>query len=221
MTDVFSIAQVAKLFSVAPHTILRWVQIGLLNPVRRADGQFLFRRNDINNLLAARGTSIPEEWGHEEDQPSSDLQLRVLIVDDEPSVIEELSHYLAEENVSIKSARGSYDAGQQIAGFRPHLVFLDLILPGMNGIEICKQIRSDPKTNEIVVVAMTGYSTDDYMASAISAGANACLPKPLSPHDVVAMVRQAAKLVQDRKRSDSPPPPHDASSSQPLQESNF
>jgi len=200
MPDFLTTAQVAKLFSVAPHTIRRWTQEGLLKPARTAGGHLRFQRDNVNNLLATRGFAVPDKFDEAVEPADARNRLRVLVVDDEETVIEQILVFLENEGYAIETARDGFEAGMKIASFAPHIVFLDLLLPGMDGFQICQQIRADEKTRNMVVVTMTGYATDDFITKARNAGANDCLAKPLDEATVLPIARKAARdlLAQQR-----------------------
>jgi len=194
-TELLTTSQVAKLFSVAPHTIRRWAQDGLLAPARTVGGHLRFERQSVNKLLAARGFSVPDVVEEEKVAQSSTV-VRVLVVDDEITVIEQIEKDLKNEQVHIETAHNGYEANVVIPLFKPQLIFLDLLLPDVEGFRICQEIRANEKTKDIYVVAMTGYSTEDFLSKAIAAGANECLPKPLDPTRIVSIARDRARQIE-------------------------
>ena len=77
-----------------------------------------------------------------------------------------------------------YDAGHQVASFKPDIVFLDLRLPGVDGFEVCRRIKSAPEHAKTRVIAMTGYYDGEAANRVIALGAAMCLRKPLTPDDL-------------------------------------
>lgn len=197
-SDLLTTSQVAKLFSVAPHTIRRWAHDGLLKPARTVGGHLRFERDSVNQLLAARGFSVPDQVV-EKNTKSTAPTVRVLVVDDEETVIEQIEKDLHGENVHIETARNGYEANVVIPLFKPQVIFLDLLLPDVEGFRICQEIRANEKTKDIYVIAMTGYSTDDFLSKAIAAGANECLPKPLDPSRIREITRDRARQIEIEK----------------------
>ena len=88
---------------------------------------------------------------------------RILIVDDD----EQLSGFLVELLQSLpgvvqtKVANDGFEAGQKLQGFRPHTVLLDLMMPGIRGIDVCRKIKENPETCGTRVIVMTGYHTPE------------------------------------------------------------
>ena len=81
--------------------------------------------------------------------------------------------------VQMEVANDGFEAGQKLQTFRPHTVLLDLMMPGINGFDVCRKIKENPETRDTRVVVMTGYHTLENMMQAMEAGAEACLTKPL------------------------------------------
>jgi CheY-like chemotaxis protein len=107
----------------------------------------------------------------------------VLIVDDDT----QLGLYVAEviksrdPGMQIEIARDGFEAGAKVESFRPHALLLDLMMPGMDGFEVCRRLRERPTLNHVRIVAMTGFPSQENVERIMSAGADACLPKPLDP----------------------------------------
>ena len=76
-------------------------------------------------------------------------------------------------------ANDDFEVGQKMLSFRPHIVLLDLMMPGLNGFGVCHKIKDNPATQDIRVIVMTGHNTPENIQKALEAGAEACLPKPI------------------------------------------
>lgn len=122
-------------------------------------------------------------------------QARILITDDEPDLLFAYSRILESEGYSVlKSANGSEClklAKQQ----QPDLLLLDAMLPDIDGIEVCKQIKADPETAKIFVIIISGMriSTDD-KAEGLEAGADGYLTKPIEKRFLLAQVRALLRI---------------------------
>src|ERR1700761_2701459 len=81
--------------------------------------------------------------------------------------------------IAIEIARDGFEAGVKVESFRPHALLLDLMMPGMDGFEVCRWLRSRPTLNHVRIVAMTGFPSQENVERIMTAGADACLPKPL------------------------------------------
>ncbi len=105
---------------------------------------------------------------------------RILIVDDEPDVVTFIETALRlEGKYELAAAFDGFEARHQLTTFRPHLVILDLMLPGMNGFDICQTVRSDPAARNVRILVVTGFATDENIEKALRYGADDYLEKPL------------------------------------------
>lgn len=113
---------------------------------------------------------------------------RILIVDDDPAILSLLTALLHKEYELAVAATGE-EALDLFAQFRPDLVMLDILLPGMNGIEVCRQMRSTPAGQDIQIMMVSGCSSREERTRAYEAGADDYLVKPFDPHGIDSRVR--------------------------------
>jgi CheY-like chemotaxis protein len=113
----------------------------------------------------------------------------ILIVDDDPGIrrliattLEDVSGY------SMTEAGDGEEAVERARDGRPEIVFLDIDMPRLNGIEACRRIRSEPTTADATIVMLTGDSDDDAERDARAAGADLFLTKPFSPLHLLRLV---------------------------------
>ena len=113
---------------------------------------------------------------------------RVLVVDDQITNIQLLNHIL-QPFVDVSMARDGLQAIALCGQVRPDLVLLDIIMPGIDGIEVCKRLKADPATRDIPVIFVTGRDTGEDEAEGLDAGAVDFITKPFRAPAVVARVR--------------------------------
>src|SRR6266511_109332 len=114
---------------------------------------------------------------------------RVLIVEDEPDIRGLLAFHLEREGYQVvKSANGA-DALRQVRARPPDLVLLDLMLPEMDGLEVCRRLRQDPATAPLPIVMLTAKGEEVDRVLGLELGADDYLVKPFSPKEVVARIR--------------------------------
>lgn len=121
--------------------------------------------------------------------------MRILIVDDELEWQELLIEVIAgaNEEVYIESAVDGYEAGRKVRWFKPDIVLLDLGMPGIDGIQLCQTIKSNPETSSTRVIAITGKATQENVNRLLEAGAEHCLAKPLD-YDKLLTIMGLMKL---------------------------
>lgn len=121
---------------------------------------------------------------------------KILIVDDEPAIIKLAQIYLNKEGYSTLSAGNGLDALKVIASELPDLLILDIMLPGIDGLEVCRQLRSDK--NWIPILMVTAKEDDIDKIVGLEIGADDYLTKPFNPKEMVARVKA---LLRRRKQN--------------------
>ena len=178
MKQSFSTSEVARYCHVTADTIRKWAEAGRIHVFKTPGGHRRIRREDL--ILFLRENGIPVH-------PDLDNSgVKALVVDDEKAVVSVIRRFLerAQTPFQIEMAMDGYDAGHQVATFRPDVVFLDLRLPGIDGFEVCRRIKSSPEHAGTHVIAMTGYYDPEIAERIIELGALLCLQKPFSPDDL-------------------------------------
>lgn len=115
---------------------------------------------------------------------------RVLIVDDEPDVVAFIGRLLQSEHVAVSSAYDGVSALDAVESDPPDLVLLDIMMPMMNGYEVCQQIKANPQTQHIPVVFLTSAHGADVRTRSLQAGATTVIVKPFSPAELIAQVHR-------------------------------
>ena len=127
----------------------------------------------------------------------------VLVVDDDPVIAKFLAHLLARDGCRVAVARTGDDALARVAANPPDLVLLDLRMPGMGGLEVCRRLKADPATRLIPVLVLTGEDPSEARVLAWEAGADEYLTKPVRAADVAARVRSLLRLKAAQDELDS------------------
>lgn len=179
------ISDLAKEAELPASTIRYYTDMGLLTPAMHTEGghQLYDAQNCLQKLrliqaLIRRGMSLPEV---KEEIARRKQALKVLIVEDEPEVASLLEDFFKQSlgaGVVVLVAKDGFSAGKMYSAALPDLIILDLMLPGINGIEVCRLIRQDPDVRDAKILAVTGYNTPENAKAILSAGADAYLGKP-------------------------------------------
>jgi two-component system, OmpR family, alkaline phosphatase synthesis response regulator PhoP len=123
---------------------------------------------------------------------------KVLVVDDEDDILELVEYNLAKNGFQVTCVATGEDALHAARTQAPDTVVLDLMLPGTDGLEVCRQLKSDPKTKTIPIVMLTARGEETDVISGLEMGADDYVTKPFSPKVLVARV----KAVLRRKASE-------------------
>jgi len=114
--------------------------------------------------------------------------LTVLIADDEPHVVHLIRLTLEDERITVVDASDGESALARAERLRPDLIFLDVHLPDISGLEVCARLRTDPRFATTKIVMLTAASQESDVARGLAAGANHYLTKPFSPVRLLSLV---------------------------------
>ena len=170
--------EVAEMLMVSPATVRLWASKGEIKSVSTPGGHRRFMRHEIERFARDRNLTM---------QLPDDSTLRILIVDDDKQVARYLVRFFdrLDAGVATMVAHDGFTAGRLVQVFRPHVVLLDLMMPGINGFEVCAQIKNDSAFKATRVIAMTGFYEVENVKRALDAGAECCLAKPFDEHELL------------------------------------
>lgn len=115
---------------------------------------------------------------------------RILIAEDEPAIAMSLEFLLGNGGYETQIARDGEEALRSAAGFRPDLIVLDLMLPRLSGLEVCRALRADPQQSRVKVLMLTARGGTNDFARGEAVGVDAYQVKPFSTQDLLAQVRR-------------------------------
>jgi phosphate regulon transcriptional regulator PhoB len=122
---------------------------------------------------------------------------KILVVDDEPDIVELVSYNLKKEGFEISSASDGEEALAKIRKEKFDFLILDLMLPGIQGMELCRILRSDPRTKNLPVIMLTAKGEEVDRILGLEIGADDYISKPFSPRELVARVRAVMRRTAE------------------------
>src|SRR5215470_10511227 len=123
---------------------------------------------------------------------------RVLVVDDDPTVSDVVRRYLERAGYTVALVADGVTALNEYARQRPDLVILDLMLPGLDGLEVCRRLRLQPGSAPIIMLTALGEETD--RIAGLQMGADDYVTKPFSPRELVLRVQSVLRRSQPRQQ---------------------
>lgn len=171
MKTVFTTGEAAKICKVSQQTIIRCFDNGTLKGFRVPGSRF--RRIPRDQLFAfMKDNGIPTD-------ALESGKRKVLIVDDDVELVELMVDVFDRDGrFDVRSANNGFDAGMLVKEFRPDLVVLDVMLPDINGKEVCQRVRSDGNLEAVKIICISGMVEQDKIAELRVAGADDFLNKP-------------------------------------------
>ncbi|WP_215226058.1 response regulator transcription factor [Echinicola shivajiensis] len=128
-------------------------------------------------------------------------KIKVLVVDDEPDIIEILTYNLEKEGYDVKSANDGIKAVETASKFKPDVILLDIMMPNQDGVETCRQIRDMEELKNTFIIFLTARSEEYSEVAAFDVGADDYITKPIKPRALVsriaALFRRESKKEQD------------------------
>ena len=170
---VFTTGEAAKICKVSQQTIIRCFDNGSLKGFRVPGSRF--RRIPRDQLY-----SFMKENGIPTDALESGKR-KLLVVDDDEELVELMVDvFVRDGRFEVKSANNGFGAGMLVKEFRPDLVILDVMLPDINGKEVCQRVRNDPSMKSVKIICISGMVEQDKIADLRAAGADDFMNKPFS-----------------------------------------
>ena len=117
----------------------------------------------------------------------------IFVVEDEEDILDLIRHHLTKEGFVVATATDGLAAVKAISRKPPDLVLLDLMLPGLDGLEVCRRLKKDPKTAEIPVLMVTAKDEESDVVAGLELGADDYIVKPFRMKELVARVRTALR----------------------------
>jgi putative two-component system response regulator len=121
---------------------------------------------------------------------------KVLIIDDEKMLHSMLKSVLGAHDIEVISAFTGEEGLLMAASQKPNLIFLDVIMPGMKGREVCERLKSDPLTHDIPVLFLTAKNSEDDVQAELAAGATGHITKPINSASLVREVKKSLGIIK-------------------------
>lgn len=130
-------------------------------------------------------------------------EFRILLVDDEPDILEFLGYNLTKEGYTIYKASNGKEAIQTALNVKPHLIILDVMMPEMDGIETCREMKQIPSLNRSIIIFLTARAEDYSQIAGFDAGADDYIAKPIKPRVFISRVKAILRrfIVPEEKNT--------------------
>lgn len=180
--------EVGALLQVNPSSVKKWVNEGRIVAFRTPGGHRRIRVADLVDFLHRHAMPIPRPL-------EAACKRRLLVVDDDlvhlRALARRLKPYAA--RVDVELVQNGIDALVMVGSFKPDLIVLDVYMPELDGIEVCRRLKLKPETRHIGVIVNSAHLTKSIEENALAAGAVRCVPKPL---DLKVLLEHLGQLQQ-------------------------
>jgi phosphate regulon transcriptional regulator PhoB len=127
---------------------------------------------------------------------------KILIVDDEPDIVELISYNLKKEGFHLAMAADGEEALRKVRTGHLDLIILDLMLPGIHGMELCRILRNNPRTAHVPIIMLTAKGEESDKVRGLETGADDYMTKPFSPKELIARVKAILRRSRERTTED-------------------
>ena len=186
MKTVFTTGEAAKICKVSQQTIIRCFDNGQLKGFRVPGSRFRrIPREMLYKFMKDNG--IPTD-------ALESGRRKVLLVDDDVELVEVMTKFLEEDGrFDVKIATTGFDAGMLVKEYRPDMIVLDVMLPDINGKEVCQRVRADSTMEEVRILCISGMIEEDKIQDLRLAGADDFMHKPF---DAEILIDRMCKMLE-------------------------
>jgi excisionase family DNA binding protein len=187
MKTVFTTGEAAKICKVSQQTVIRCFDSGQLKGFRVPGSRF--RRIPREHLFAfMRENGIPTD-------ALESGKRKILVVDDDVELVELITDVLERDGrFEVRSVNNGFDAGMMVKDYKPDLIVLDVMLPDINGKEVCQRVRSDKAMDSVQIICISGMVEEDKVDGLRQAGANDFMRKPFEVDRLIERICQLLEI---------------------------
>ena len=191
-TVVFSALEVANICSVANQTAINWIRNGYLKAYSTPGGQYRVYADDLVNFMTERKMRIPKDL---ETLCERKTPVGILIVEDEVGLNSVINQYFNKEfpDAELYQAFDGFEAGSIMVGKKPDVVILDLNLPGVDGLELCKKINATDEFGNPAVIVITALQDTEIEKQVHDLNVIAFFRKPLVLSELSQAIRSCSE----------------------------
>lgn len=170
---IYTTYQIGKFCQVNIRTVIRWIETGKLKAYSTPGGHRRVKWSDLINFLVENRMPIPKEI-------EEARYRKILIVDDDPDFLELVEKILGDiPEVQLRTTTSGFDAGVIVADWNPDLILLDFIIPDLDGFEVTRKLKNNPKLKKIPIIAVTSITDPEKLEEIKKCGVDAVITKPI------------------------------------------
>ena len=179
---IYTTYQIGKFCQVNIRTVIRWIETGKLKAYTTPGGHRRVKWSDLISFLTQNRMPVPKEL-------EEGRKKKILVVDDDPDFLE-ISKKILEKipDAEVKTTSSGFDAGILVAEWNPDIILLDFIIPDLDGFEVTRKLKSNPKLKKIPIIAVTSISDPGKLEEVKNCGVDAVITKPIQPDNFLKRV---------------------------------
>lgn len=180
--NIYTTYQIGKFCQVNIRTVIRWIETGKLKAYSTPGGHRRVKWSDLINFLTQNKMPIPKELEEAKKK-------KILVIDDDPDFLETAIKTLQKiPGTETKMTSSGFDAGILMADWYPDLVLLKFIIPDLDGFEVTRKIKGNPRFKKVPIIAVTSITDSDELDRVKNCGVDAVITKPLESESFIKKV---------------------------------
>ena len=179
--EVFTVPQAAKYCAIGRVTLWKYAKSGELKASVTPGGHYRILKKDLEAFARRKGMYPLATY--------TPLKQKILIVDDDADIRKLMERILSAHQYETETAAEGFEAGVKVPTFQPGLIILDLHMPGIDGFEVCRQIKQNPDTAHIKILIITGFGSQENYDRITAEGADGFLEKPVEKEALLRHVK--------------------------------
>lgn len=188
MKRTLTASDIAQYCDVTSRTVAQWINDGKIKAYRTPGNHSRVTPEDFVEFLKEYNIPIPAEFQEKAGKK------RVLIVDDDKEMVNSIKRILQRENFDFEIAYDGFSAGLRLNDFQPQLILLDVKMPGLDGYQVCSQIRKDQKNKDVKILIISGMIGRDDVKKLRELGADDVLLKPFDNQELLTTIKHLLSL---------------------------
>ena len=176
--------EASRFCNVYPTTVIKWIEENILPAFTTPGGHRRIKRSDLVKLMQKNNMPVPEELLKAD-------KTRILVIDDDLKIIRMIKTILeAENNLEVATAKDGFAAGVLVAEWSPDIILLDILMPKIDGFEVCRRIRQNKRTKDIPIIAVTVLRNEQEIKKMQTTGFTDYLAKPFKSQALIEKVNK-------------------------------
>lgn len=194
---VFSALEVANICGVVNQTAINWINTGHLKAFKTPGGQYRVYPSDLLAFMHERKMYIPQSLLDICSDKDSSKAKSLLVIDDDIAFNSVVVKFISERmsDLSIASAHDGFEAGVQMSSTKPRCIILDIDLPGVNGVDLCRKIHDTEMYGKPKIIVVTGLQDSETEEKVKALGADYFFKKPVQLADLHKAVEASLSLI--------------------------
>lgn len=181
---IYTTYQIGKFCQVNIRTVIRWIETGKLKAYSTPGGHRRVKWSDLIAFLTQNRMPIPRELEEAKKK-------KILVVDDDADFLDIVTQILQKiPETEVRTTSSGFDAGILVAEWFPDLILLDFMIPDLNGFEVTKKIRANPRLRRIPIFAVTSITDPDELEKVKNCGVNAVITKPIESESFLKKIER-------------------------------